>query len=308
MNIVSIGEILWDVFPDAEKLGGATFNFSVHASRLGHIPYFVSAVGDDGRGRRARKIAADLGLPIDFLQVRPGVATGTVDVKVDTNGQPDFTLHRPAAYDHLELTSEVLNRLAALQPQWLYFGTLHQILPGPKEQTRILLSRLPEAKRFYDVNLRRDCYTPELLLQLLESADVVKLNEDEAREIDAMNGRSWRSPSAFTAYWSDRFQWHAIAITRGAEGCALRVAGEYAEVPGVVVRVADTVGAGDAFSAAFVHGLSQSWDPKRIGDFANRVGALVASRPGGIPQWSASEISGTDSPALNGPAATAGVG
>ncbi|SPE37347.1 hypothetical protein SBA3_2630017 [Candidatus Sulfopaludibacter sp. SbA3] len=104
MTIVSIGEVLWDVFEDSERLGGAPFNFAVHAARLGHQVSFVSAVGDDDRGAAVRKRAGELGLRTGFLQTIPGVATGTVSVRVDCGGQPDFTIHRPAAYDALQLS------------------------------------------------------------------------------------------------------------------------------------------------------------------------------------------------------------
>src|ERR1035441_4042020 len=101
LRIVSIGEVLWDVFEDSEKLGGAPFNFAVHASRLGHEVTFVSAVGDDVRGDRALRRATELGLRADFIQIARGAATGTVLVLVDSAGQPDFTIRRPAAYDAL---------------------------------------------------------------------------------------------------------------------------------------------------------------------------------------------------------------
>lgn len=285
MNIVSIGEILWDVFDHSETLGGAPFNFSVHATRLGHNVSFVSAVGDDERGRRALARAIELGLSGDFIQTAAGVPTGAVSVRVDASGQPDFTIHRPAAYDALRLNDSELSRLAALQPEWLYFGSLHQAEAASRNQTRKLIDALPGARRFYDINLRRNCYTPELLRDLMSRAHAVKLNEDEAAEIDQTFGYSHESLAEFTRDWSERLGWRALAVTRGAGGCAIRIGRDYAELAGYAVAVADTVGSGDAFAAAFLHGLSQNWDAARTGDFANRVGAVVASRAGGVPIW-----------------------
>jgi fructokinase len=286
VRIVSVGEVLWDVFADTERLGGAPFNFSVHASRLGHDVTFVSAVGDDARGRAALALAGELGLPAGFIQVAPGTATGTVSVRLDSAGQPDFTIHRPAAYDALRLTADHLQRLAAARPDWLYHGTLHQTEPAARAETRKLAEALPGARRFYDVNLRRHAYTPELIAGLMSTAHVVKLNDEEAAAIDAMFGRAHGSLAEFTEFWTRRFNWSALAVTRGARGCAIRIGADYAEAPGYAVAVADTVGAGDAFAAAFLHGLAQEWDAGRIGEFANRVGAVVASRPGGVPPWS----------------------
>ena len=286
MRIVSIGEVLWDVFEDSEKLGGAPFSFAVHASRLGHQVAFVSAVGDDERGRAVLARASELGLRPGFIQVARGAATGTVMVRVDSAGQPDYTICRPAAYDALRLDRADLRRLAVIDPDWLYYGTLYRAQPAARAETRKLADALPGAKRFYDINLRRNCYTRELVAELMATAHVVKLNDDEAVAVDSMFGCRHDSLSEFTEFWSCKFGWTAIAVTRGSRGCAVRIGGEYAEPPGYTVKIADTVGAGDAFAAAFLHGLSRGWDAHRTGDFANRVGAVVASRHGGVPMWS----------------------
>jgi len=289
-TVVSICEFLWDVFPDSETLGGAPFNFSVHAARLGHDVTFVSAVGDDDRGRRAMACAAALGVNPAYIRIVPGVPTGSVSVRLDPAGQPDFTIHRPAAYDALRLSPSDLERLAAIEPAWLYFGTLHQTDSVARAETAKLAAALPAAKRFYDVNLRRESYTRELVSSLMAAAHVVKLNDDEAAAIDAMFGRRHASLREFTDFWSRRFAWQAVAVTRGPRGCALRIGADYAEPPGYTVTVADTVGSGDAFAAAFLHGLSQQWPAAIAGDFANRLGAVVASRPGGVPPWSLDDI------------------
>jgi len=286
MRIVSIGEVLWDVFEHSEQLGGAPFNFAVNASRLGHEVIFVSAVGEDERGRAVLARARQAGLGAEFIQIVPGAPTGTVSVRVDSAGQPDFTIHRPAAYDALDLDGAALERLQALEPDWLYYGSLHQADPRGRAQTRKLIDRLAGARRFYDVNLRRNSYTPELVLELMASAHVVKLNDEEALTIESFSGRQHEPLAEFTESWSRRLGWTAVAVTRGARGCGLRIGQDYAEPAGYVVTVADTVGAGDAFAAALLHGLAQGWDARRTGDFANRLGAVVAARPGALPPWS----------------------
>jgi fructokinase len=272
MTILSIGEILWDVFPDTVKLGGAPFNFAVHAHRLGHRVIFLSAVGDDEPGRTARQRAAHLGLPAEFIQVSPGQPTGSVSVRLEGNGLPDFTIHRPAAYDCLALDELQLDRLAELRPDWIYFGTLYANQGAPRETLRRLLDAVPGARRFYDVNLRRGCYSPELVRELLSLSTTVKLNEDEAE------------------LFPDLGEAASVAITRGERGCTVRLGSDRAECPGYAVTVADTVGAGDAFAAAFLHGLAAGWSAATTGDFANRLGALVASRAGAVPEWSLSEL------------------
>jgi fructokinase len=265
MTILSIGEILWDVFPDSVRLGGAPFNFAVHARRLGHRVIFLSAVGDDEQGRVAVGRAAALGLATEFIQVAAGRPTGSVSVRLDAEGHPDFTIHRPAAYDCLTLDEDQLQRLAELRPDWIYFGTLYPMEGHARDVMRRLMDAVPDARRFYDVNLRRGCYTPELVRE-------VKLNDDEAERFPDLGG----APS--------------VAVTRGERGCAVRIGNDRAECPGYTVKVVDTVGAGDAFAAAFLHGLAAGWSAAKTGDFANRLGALVASRAGAVPEWSPREV------------------
>lgn len=283
MRIVSVGELLWDVFPDSERLGGAPFNFSAHAVRLGHEVFFLSAVGQDDRGRAALARAAGIGLPVEYIQQVPDAPTGAVTVQLDAEGKPAFTIHRPAAYDYLHL--EAPAQIAALEPQWIYHGTLHASEPRILSLIRELTQAMPAARRFYDINLRPNCYTPALVDELMRRATVVKLNDDEAAAVDAMFGLRHSSIEGFCRDWSARLGWEAVCITRGADGCAILAGSVYAEAPGYTVRVVDTVGSGDAFAAAFLHGLSQGWQPERIGDFANRLGAVVASRAGAVPDW-----------------------
>ena len=289
MRIVSIGEILWDVFPSGEHLGGAAFNFSAHARRLGDEVLFLSAVGKDERGRAALAKAGELGLGTEFIREVEDTATGIVSVTVDPDGQPSFTIHRPAAYDCLELDANDMHRIAAFSPHWIYFGTLYQMVPQARELARHLMVCVPEARRFYDVNLRKDSYTPELVKDLLALADAVKLNEDEVAKVDEMLGARHGTLESFCRSRMEEFGWQAVCVTRGGSGCAILTEEGYVEVAGYRVKVQDTVGAGDSFAAAFVHGLEKGWPAAQIGDFANRVGALVASRAGGTPEWTPDE-------------------
>jgi fructokinase len=121
-------------------------------------------------------------------------------------------------------------------------------------------------------------------------AQVVKLNEDEARVIDRMLGRASGSNEGFCRSHAREFGWECVCVTCGEKGCVLLVGEEYVEAPGYRVPAEDTVGAGDAFAAAFVHGLGMRWAPREIADFANRLAALVASRPGAIPPWTLEEV------------------
>ncbi len=290
MRIISIGEILWDVFPDGEHLGGAPFNLAAHAARLGHRVNFISAVGDDPRGRRALSRAAALGLSTEYIRTVRAAGTGVVTVALDAAGRPAFEIHRPAAYDFAALEEQDLERLRVGRPNWICFGTLHQTHPGAKALTRRLIDAIPEARRFYDVNLRRHSYDAALVGELLGLAHVVKLNEEEMRELGAMLGLPCRVPAEFCDLSARRFGFEAVCVTRGELGCAALIRGQYVEAPGYQVQVVDTVGSGDAFAAAFLHGLGAGWPPEQVADFANRAGALVAGRPGATPEWRPEEL------------------
>jgi len=288
-GIVSAGEILWDVFPNAEHLGGAAFNFAAHAVRLGHRVWFVSAVGEDERGRRALEEARRLGVGTRYVSILPGQATGAVTVTLDAAGQPTFVIHRPAAYDRAALSAAELEELSGFAPDWIYYGTLFPLHPNGKRLILTLIEALPRAERFYDVNLRKDCYTPELVAELLARASVVKLNDAEADALAAMLALPAAGPEPFCRALARKYGLRAVCVTHGAGGCSLLLGDEFARAPGYPVQVVDTVGAGDAFAAALVHGLSAGWGIGETADFANRVGALVAARPGGTPWWTVEE-------------------
>jgi fructokinase len=290
MNILSSGEVLWDVFGDAEHLGGAALNFAAHAKILGHSVSFISAVGDDPRGRRVLARMEAMGLPTRFVGEVKDYPTGIVTVNLDAAGQPHFTIHRPAAYDFPELSEADLRELASQRPDWIYFGTLFQMSPQAKALTLRVFGLNPAARRFYDVNLRENCYVASLVNELMSLATAVKLNDQEVDMIQTMFGWSYRSLEDFCRGTARRFGWEAVCVTRGEAGCVLLVGDKCVEADGYEVRVADTVGAGDAFAAAFLHGMGEGWPAREVADFANRVGALVASRPGGTPSWTIEEV------------------
>jgi fructokinase len=290
-RIVVVGEILWDLFQDRTLLGGAPLNFAVHASRLGYETLLISAVGDDDLGRRAHQAVKEMGLDTSMLQTTGRWKTGTAFVHLHTPGLPTFTIPRPAAYDAAQLTEAQIRRLTAWAPAWLYYGTLFPSIEEGKRTLLRLLGALPETMRFYDVNLRPGFDSPALVTELLALASVVKLNEAELQAVSRF-GALPSDMEAFCRAGVERYGWKAVCVTLGARGCAVLAGNEYLVADSYPVEVADTVGAGDAFAAAFLHGLSRQWGIERIAVFANRVGAIVASRAGAIPDWSVAEATG----------------
>ena len=292
LQIVVVGEVLWDILDDSTCLGGAPLNFSVHCKRLGHKPLLLSAVGSDELGERALREIAEMGLDITQIRRSTKWKTGTASVTVNENGQPSFHIQRPAAYDDIQLSESEVQSLRQPEPSWLYFGTLFPSLAKPRATLEQLLQALPNTKRLYDLNLRPGFDSPDLIRTLIAQADVVKLNDSEAQVI----GTLFELPSdleLFCRTGSERFGWTAVCVTLGAGGCAVLRDGEFFRGEGFPVCVADTIGAGDAFAAALLHGLVQHWPIAHIAHFANRLGALVASRTGAIPDW---DIADTASP------------
>jgi fructokinase len=290
VNVISIGEVLWDVVGPTGHLGGAPFNFSAHLGRLGHNVSFISGVGVDPRGQRVLEQMAELGLSSQYVRRVKEYPTGIATVTLDKSGQPEFVIHRPAAYDFPQLTDRELEDLSKHRIDWLYYGTLQQMSSTAKALTKRLLDSKCAARSFYDLNLRKDSYEPSLVEELMARASVVKLNDAEVEEVTKMFGGGSSSLEEFCRNYSTKFGWESVCVTQGAKGCALLMNNEYVAVPGYAVEVVDTVGAGDAFAAAFVHGYGNGWPARRIGEFANRVGALVASRRGAIPPWTLEDL------------------
>ncbi|HWF65691.1 MAG TPA: carbohydrate kinase [Acidobacteriaceae bacterium] len=289
MRIISVGEILWDVIGGSEYLGGAPFNLCAHLARLGHQAFFVSAVGCDDRGRRALERAEELGIDVRYVNRTQHAPTGISEVTLNDEGHGEHKLLRPAAYDFVQLTEDQRLALADEQPAWLCYGTLAQIESNPRLLTQQLMQENSSAKRFYDVNLRPNSWTSDLVNQLCREANAIKLNEEEASVLSGVFGLPPHPLNRFCEMASERFEFDVVCVTRGPDGCALWRNGEYVESPGFVVSIGDTVGSGDAFSAALLHGLQAGWPVREIAQFANRVGALVASRSGATPTWTLEE-------------------
>jgi fructokinase len=291
MRILAVGEILWDVFPERELIGGATFNFAAHAARLGHEVRLISGVGNDERGRLALRRAMECNVDTAYIHSTDEFSTGHVSVFLDDQGQPDYTIHRPAAYDVLGLTDEKIQELIEWDPDWVYYGTVHQMEAEVRRQTKALIDSFPDIPQlFYDINLRKDSYTRGLIHELLNEIEMLKINEDEVREVGLLLGLEHTSLESFIEQMKDRYNIDFFCITRGAAGCHLNICGKTVDADGFKVDVADAVGAGDAFSAALIHALDSDWPLDRAADFANRVGALIASKNGAVPEWTLDEL------------------
>ena len=301
MRLLSVGEVLWDVFAERESLGGAALNVCAHLRRCGDEAVLVSAVGDDVRGSAALEAMKALGLSTQFVQRVDERPTGTAFVNKDVKGEPVFTIQRPAAFDSIELSEEVMADINRFGPDWLYMGTLLQTEPAMETLVHALLEDLTGIRCFYDMNLRPGHWNFSLVERLCSLASVLKLNEVEAKILAVHSGIAPEEFSLefFCALWAHRFGIDVICVTLGPEGCCIYSEGKAEWFGGHPVEVSDTVGAGDAFAAAFLHAYHRNWPMVECANFANALGALVASRPGATPLWQMEECRALSGPTGN---------
>ena len=270
-SIVSIGEVLWDLMPNGEYLGGAPFNFAANCARLGHRVLFLSAVGQDPLGQRTIKAIEGSGISPTLVGTASQAGTGTVRVQFDENRQPQYTISRPAAYDFLRLDEDAMKSIQASHPEILYFGTLCQLYQNNQTALFKLINALPESFCFYDLNLRKDSFNAGLLLQLMQRAQVAKMNEEETKILQELFGTKTANLKEFCRTYSWKFGWRQCWITLGPAGCAVLHDGEFIEVPGFPVANPNPVGAGDAFAAGVCHGILENWPVTKVAEFAEQA-------------------------------------
>jgi fructokinase len=212
-------------------------------------------------------------------------------VTTDCNGNATFVIERPMAFDCVDLSDSLLSKTSQMRPEWIYFGTLAQSMGQGEERLERLLAANPQARCFYDVNLREGHWNLKLVQRLSKLASIIKLNAAEAETLfELTNGTKLFSIDVFCRFWSSTYGGQIICITLGDKGCSVWRQDCLQSFPGHSVSVVDTVGAGDAFAAAFLHGYESSWSIERTARFANAVGALVVSRAGAMPNWNIGEI------------------
>ncbi|NBV44662.1 MAG: carbohydrate kinase [Planctomycetia bacterium] len=282
--VVGLGEILWDVFPDGARFGGAPANFACSAAGLAAGAARVcmaGAVGDDDLGRRALHEFAARGVGTATVAVRPE-PTGRVDVAVDADGQAIYRFAPDCAWDNLSW-SDSLAALAA-ETAAVCFGTLGQRGTPAQATVRRFVAAVPaSALRVLDINLRPPFWSPEVIRGSLPLANIVKCNDEELPAVARVLGLAG-PPARILHDLVERFALRLAILTRGAAGSLLVAAdGCTSDLPGSPVAVADTVGAGDAFTAAVGLGCLAGWPLDRLHAHAERVAAFVCTQRGGTP-------------------------
>ena len=278
--VVAIGAVLWDVFPDGERLGGAPANFAVHAAALGARSAMVSCVGDDARGKIALEILSGRGVATDAVQVHAHRPTGSVNVTF-VDGQPAYEIVEGVAWDAITWCSELAP--IARSAHALCFGTLDQRdAQSRRTITNFLDAVPPDCLRVLDVNFRQHYHTDEIVRESIARADVLKLNDEEVVLLrDYVGGEE--DVDAFLTDICVRFDLQCVILTLGEYGCRIVSEGGIWQAVGKRQQVVNTVGAGDAFTAAFVMHLLAGAPMQICAEQANAVGGFVTTQDGGMP-------------------------
>lgn len=283
-NIIGLGEVLWDVFPDGPRFGGAPANWACAiAGLLGDKAKvtMLSAVGSDELGSEAIKSLKQRNVDVAEVQSCP-FATGTVTVTLDESRQASYEFAENCAWDNITW-SESWYELA-VKTDAVCFGSLAQRSKISRHAIQTFVGSVSaRALKVFDINLRADFYTVETIRQSLELANVLKLNEEELPIIAKMLAIKGNTNSLLKNI-QQQFQLNSIALTQGSKGAMLIHHEQQVEVPIVPTNVVDTVGAGDSFTAALILGLLQQKPLIETAKFATKVSSYVCSQRGATPQ------------------------
>ncbi len=293
---VGIGEVLWDVYQDGRKVaGGAPFNFAFHCHQLGHPSVIVSRVGNDDLGRELRDRVRELGLSDEYIQTDEEHPTGTVQVTLEANAVPTYTITENVAWDHIawdEPTHDLARRCRCV-----CYGSLGQRAEGGWNTVQAFLhAHLHEGEfapwRVFDINLRQTQFATGSLRPSLARAEWVKLNTDEAPRLAAILGLPTEDLYAFvqSLVCLTTPEQRCAMWTHGGDGCDVFAFGETFHEPGVAANAVDTVGAGDAFTAAMVCLHLEGRPLRECARFANHYAARVCEQLGGTPRIDRAEV------------------
>jgi fructokinase len=287
-TVLSFGETLWDLLPSGRLLGGAPCNLAFRVNSLGERGLLVTRLGRDELGDAAAQQLRDLGLELDLVQADDRRPTGTVPVTLDAKGVPDFKILPDVAYDYIAPSATLLGE--ASRADCICFGTLVQRSPVSRTTLYRVLEAAPRALKVLDLNLRRGCYERGTVMASLEAADVLKLNGGEVLELARTFGLNGGSPQEAARACRATWDLDACVVTLGAQGVYGVTATEEAVVEGRKVDVVDTIGAGDAFTAAFVVGRLRGHSFQDCCYFGNALGALVSGTKGATSPIGLDEI------------------
>jgi len=280
-KVITIGEILWDVFPEGKKAGGSSMNVALNLHKQSIESDFISAVGNDDNGQELIDFLRLSHFPTDLIQINPTLQTSTVVVQLDENHQATYTIKQPVAWDDIKINDK--NIEAVKQADALVYCSL---TCREEKSKNTILELLENAKiKIFDINLRAPFYEKNLIGVLLNKANILKINEDEIVWVKESFKLTGNTNEQILKQLSSQFNIEIICLTLGDKGACVLKDGKLYQHAGYKVQVADTVGAGDAFLATFIACYLQGYPMETILDNACKVGAFVASQVGANPDY-----------------------
>ncbi len=280
--IVGIGEALWDVLPEGRKIGGAPANFAYHISQFGFASRVVSGVGDDKLGAELLHKFDDNGLKYQIEKLP--YATGTVQVELDPNGVPMYDIKEGVAWDNIPFNAE-LEELAR-NTRVVCFGSLAQRSVVSRDSIRRFLEAMPigdDVYKVFDINLRQGFYTREIITDSIERCNILKINDEELVAISRMFGYPGIDLQDKCWILLAKYRLDMLILTCGVNGSYVFTPGNVSFVATPKVEVADTVGAGDSFTATFIASILKGESVKAAHMKAVRVSAYVCTQHGAMP-------------------------
>ncbi|WP_343211340.1 carbohydrate kinase family protein [Aquimarina litoralis] len=286
MKISCFGEVLWDIFPIHKKIGGAPLNVALRLKTMGIDTTIITRVGIDELGNDISSYIQGKGLPIGTIQKDQVHKTGEVLVTLDEEGTASYEISRPVAWDFIENT-EVATKEVATSDAFIYGS-----LVARNDVSRKTLLELLELAKFkiLDVNLRPPHYDAALLLELMQKADFIKLNDEELDEICTYFNIQENTIENQVKAIAKHTETSQICITKGGKGATLFYNNSFYNNTGYTIKVVDTVGAGDSFLGTLISKLIQQIDPQTAIDYACAIGAMVAGSEGANPVFTDEEI------------------
>lgn len=279
-RIASFGEILWDCFPDRRVLGGAPYNFAYRVHSLGHESLMITRLGNDALGEEALSLVRKAEVDPSAIQTDEVYPTGTVDITLDEKRQPSYVINPNVAYDFIEPEASMLESVSIAD--CLCFGTLSQRAPCSRETLQTIWNASAESLKLYDVNLRKDCYSSEIITESLAVADILKLNEDEAFELAELFSLKGRTLPDLIPEMLRTWNLRECLVTLGDRGmlAASSDPGVLVYVPGYQVELSDPCGSGDACTAGYITSRLEGKSIQESGEVGNALGAIVATHSG----------------------------
>ena len=285
-KVVCFGEILWDVFPTHKKIGGAPLNVASRLSSFNHSVTMLSAIGQDEYGNKLIDYLKENNINTDCIQVLHEYKTGKVKVMLNDKGSASYDIKYPRAWDKISLTEG--SKLAVQNSDAFVFGSL---VARDDASRKTLYALLDIAKhKIFDLNLRPPYYTQDVLTYLMQKADFIKFNDDELYEVSKKMGSKYNSLEQNLMFIAEETKTKHICVTKGSYGAVLLYNGKLFYNSGFLIKVVDTVGAGDSFLGTLISQLLNKVNPQEAIDFACAVGALVAQSEGANPKILRSEI------------------